>query len=218
MNLTSMLALSLVGCSGSAPLLGGTPIWELFPFDGERTWEYTSTDTSLPYLIVAQSNLEPERKGDVNIYTVNYSTDCFGNSDTCVDGEIVRSIKWSSSVLDGVFFHAYDVGNGFVDLSPPVQLGAKEMLKDESVETTSDNTVWTSTFLGIEACPEALTADWPECGSLEIVAEGNSDGSPLAGQYWATKGNGVAGFHLADEGGTWQLSSIDCTGTCDGEW
>lgn len=217
MNLTSTLLLSFVACSGAQPILGGTPVWDLFPFDGERTWEYTSTDLELPYKLVAESILEPEKKGTMNVYTVNYWTECVGNSDTCVDGDIIRSVKWSSDVIDGVFLHAYDVGDGFVVFDPPVQLALKEMLRDDSVDTQTDGTLWTSTFNGITDCPEALTTDWPECGELELTVD-SGDGIPLAGKYWATKGNGLAGMELAGENGQWQLSSIDCQGECDGEW
>jgi hypothetical protein len=214
---SSVCLLVLTGCPSSQPILGGTPVWEMLPFDGQRTWEYTSTDLELPYRLVASSVLEPEKKGDKNIYSVEYWTDCAGADPECVTGEVLRRVKWSSDVLDGIFIHAYDDGNGYIDLDPPLHFAEKEMLRDEAVETETAGALWTSTFRGIEECPIKLTASWPECGKMELTVS-DGDGYPLAGSYWLTAGNGTASLQLATEEGQWQLSSVDCEGECDGTW
>jgi hypothetical protein len=214
---SSMCLLVLAGCPSPPIVLNGVPIWEMLPFDGQRTWEYTSTDLELPYRLVASSILEPEKKGDRNIYSVEYLTDCVGADPDCVDGEVIRRVKWSSDVLDGVFIHAYDDGGGYIDLDPPLHFAEKEMLRDESVETETAGALWTSTFLGIEECPINLTASWPECARMELTSN-NGDGFPLAGTYYLTAGNGTAALQLSTEEGLWELSSLDCQGECDGTW
>ena len=44
------------------------------------------------------------------------------------------------------------------------------------------------------------------------------DGGPLAGTWWATKGNGVAAFEPAGGAGRWELLDLTCDADCDGSW
>ncbi|MEQ1508069.1 MAG: hypothetical protein ABMB14_37920 [Myxococcota bacterium] len=208
----------VAGCGGDyGPQFNGSPVWQMFPFDGERTWDYINTDTTLPHKLIGTSVLEPEVIGGVNVYTVQYVKECVGADPACVEGELVRKIRWSSTVSDGVFIHGYDIGAGIVDLVPPVQVTEDTMERGDVLETESGGIVWSSTMNGIEQCPIKMTADWPECGSFTIAAD-VGDGYPVAGDLWATKGNGIAAMQLATETGQWQLSDVDCQGDCDGKW
>lgn len=219
MKLAPLVWLGLMGCKPPGIILQPTDLWDMFPFDGQRTWEYQSTNVDLPYKLIATSNLEPDKKGNINIYTVQYWTECVGADPECVDGEVLYQIKWSSTVTDGTQIHAYDVGNGFIELDPPLLLAPEEgMLRDDVVETETGGQLWTSTYKGIQSCPIAMTAEWDQCAVLEVVTEG--DGAPIAGTYWVTRGNGTAALELAHEEGQWQLASIDCEPLedCDGTW
>jgi hypothetical protein len=218
--LSSFALLMLGACKGYPPSFSGSPVWQMFPFDGERTWTYISTDTTLPYKLVAHSTGEPEVVGGDNVYTIEYTSSCFGADPSCIDGEVLRRVKWSSNVTDGVFVHAWAEGDdAFVDLEPPIHVTLDDMKRGETLETTTAGAVWTSTMSGIEECPIALSAAWDECGRFEVSVEG-TDGYPVAGAYWATVGNGIAAMELATETGVWQLSDLDCQteNDCDGTW
>lgn len=210
-------AVGLGGCGGYNQEFGGSPVWQMFPFDGERTWDYISTDTALPYKTIVTSVDEPEVVGGTNVYALTYVTECFGASETCVDGTVIRRMQWSSTVSDGVFIYSYDSGDGYVELDPPLHFAEDSAKKGDAIVTETAGATWTSTMQGIEACPIRLTADWPECGLFEVTVD-VGEGYPLVGKYWATKGNGIAAFELATEAGQWQLSDIDCQGECDGKW
>lgn len=216
MTRTPALLVLLMACKPYDPVFGGSPVWQMFPFDGVRTWEYISVDTELSYKLVATSLGEPEVLAGTNIYNVEYSTHCVTTDPECVEDEVIRKVKWSSTVTDGAYIHAYDAGDGFVDLVPGVRLTYDDMSKDDVIETVVGNVTWTSTMLGIEQCPVTLSADWDECGAFLLeVSEG--DGYPIAGTYWATVGNGVAALEIVTES-QWQLSDISCEGECDGSW
>jgi hypothetical protein len=212
--------LVLTGCTGGyPPYFPGTPVWKMFPFDGEREWSYASDDSTVPYLLTATCDGIPELIQKKNVYTVHYWTDCVGNSDPdCVTGEDQFVIRWSSDVVDGVFVWAYDVGDGFVDLDPPVQVTYDEMKRDDVITTQTGGATWTSTMLGIEECPIRLAAEWDECGAFEIATDGAS-GFPIAGTWWAVAGNGVAAFQRPEDSGQWKLAGADCLDdNCDGDW
>lgn len=211
------MALWLFGCPGPDGIGDGSglPVWTMFPFDGERTWEYTSTDETLGYRWIVRSSGEPDLVDGTAIYTLVTETSCFGADPGCVDGEVVRRTKWSSTSADGVRIHGYDPGDGFVDLLPPVRLVADEADRGDVVETVSGEATWTATMGGLEPCPGNPT--WTECGVFELAVD-TGDGAPIAGTYHATVGNGIAAFELAPEAGVWQLTDGDCSGDCDGSW
>jgi hypothetical protein len=209
-----LLALA-AGCAGNGFTFQGTPVWGMFPFDGERTWDYLSNDTAATYKLNVTSVGEAERVNGNNVYTLTTLIDCLGSDPDCTDGELLYRKSWSSSY--GVHIWGYDVGIGKVEMRPPVQLAVDTMERDQVVETTTGGVVWTSTFLGIQDCPIKLIADWDECGVFELTVDGG-DPFPVAGTYYATAGNGIAAFQHEGEDGRWELSDIDCQGECDGKW
>lgn len=229
-----MIALSLLlGCPGPGPILSGVVTYELFPFDCARTWEFTSTDTSLAYKLVATSDTPPETLQDgTNVYTVQYATDCLGSDPECVDGEVIRKIQWSSTVGDGVYLHGYAIGDGAITkFDPPLQLALENMTKvvdpenpgpTEFAETITNGATWTSVLAEIEACPVKMSVDWDECYRFDVTTDGG-DGAPIAGSWWAIGGQGVVAFEVAGDTGAWQTSSVkavesDDMGACDGDW
>lgn len=216
--MSPFLVILLGGCDGNQYSFSGEPVWELFPFDGQRTWDYISTDESLSYKLIAQSLNEPEQKDGSNVYTVDYSTECVAADADCVDGEILRKIQWSSDIDDGVFIHGFAVGSDpITELSPPLQISKEVAKRDDFVETSTGGAMWTATHMGTEVCPIRMNAAWDECTRIEIAVDAG-DGYPIAGSWWATKGNGVAAMEIATETGQWQISDVACEGECDGTW
>lgn len=212
-----MLLSLLLACAGNSPTYIGSVVWDTFPFDGERTWEFTSSDTTLTYKLVATSDQEPEAVDGVNRYVVDYWTRCLGADEECVDGESLRTIQWSSDVSGGVFVHGYSEGGGaFAQLTPPLHVAKDVMKRDEVLETVTGGATWTSTMVGEDTCPVLLADDW-NCVIFDIASD-TGDGYPLAGRYWTVKGTGFSAMEIATETGQWQLSSTECEGDCDGEW
>jgi hypothetical protein len=212
--------LQLLGCTGTVTY-PGSPTRDLFPFDCERHWEFISTDTSLPYKLIAESNLEPEKdsEGD-NVYTVVYTKQCQSAGAECVPGDVVRKVQFSSPDGDGVSIHGYAEGGGpIVPLEPPVELTLKEQKKGEVVETESGGLAWEATLVAIEACPVKLTVDWTDCYRFDLVVPADETlGEPIAGSYWAIGGQGIVALELVGETGRWELSSEDHQGDCNGQW
>lgn len=212
-----LLGVLLTGCPGYPPTFSGSPVWEMFPFDGEREWKYKSTDDSVPYYLVGNCDGVAEKIQGTNVYTVDYTKDCVSNGAECVPGDRVFQLRWSSTSSDGVFVWAYDAGDGFVDLDPPVRIAEDMAARDDVFTTTTGGATWTSTMVGIQECPIRMSADWPECGTFDVRVD-VGDGAPLVGTWWAVAGNGIAAFTPGEGPEQWQLSSFDCAGECSGHW
>lgn len=227
MTLAPSLFLSLAACSGQNQFtFAGSPVWKLFPFDGQRTWEYISTDESLSYKLVASSILEPEVVRNKNVYTVDYAVECVRTDPECVTGTLLRQLRWSSTVTDGVLVHGWSVDGGpLADYDPPVRITADMAERDDVFVTESGGITWISTVLGVDECPIHMNAAWDECTMFEVAADVDGDGAPdegegypLAGTYWMTQGNGTAALEIVGDSGQWQLSDLGCEGECDGSW
>lgn len=200
-------ALLLAGCDSSVGYVGYR-MDEYFPFDGERTWEFTSTDTTLPYKLVATLDPEPETEGGVEIFSIQYDRVCVSADETCTDAR-VRTVRWSSDAIGGTRIWGYENDAGAVSFDPPVQLTLPQMVPSETATTQLDGVTWTSTFVGVEACPVTWTSEWEDrCLHLHLD-DGDGDatqGSWLAGDYWAIVQYNVVGMALTEDTGTWQLS------------
>jgi len=220
MRFGALLVVLASGCKPYAPSFVGEDVWRMFPFDGSRTWDYISTDTSLPYKVQATCDGQAERIKGKNVYTVQYAKDCVAISDDCVQGELQYQIRWSSDAVDGVFVHAFALGeDDFTDFDPPLQITSDTEKKDDAYTTSTGGASWTSTDVGTEACPVRVAADWPECAHWNVTTDGG-DGVPVAGDWWTVAGNGVAAYQLGTDSGQWQLSDFDCQtdADCDGTW
>ncbi len=225
MRTTVALALVLLsGCGNNENFTyGGTVLWEMFPFDGTRTWEYINDDTELSWTMVGtMTSSEPENENDFSVYTVEYTKHCVGADDTCVEGELVRSIRWSSDAVSGVHIHTWAEGESTLQLDPPIRLAASEGEIKDTQLTHSAGFNWTTTFEAFEECPVRMTVDWPNCGRFHID---DGDGDPLTGlglvgSYWAVRGAGITGLELSGDLPRWQLLKNDCLPEedCNGFW
>lgn len=219
-TLSLILPLSVLGaCGGSNSFnFSGVTVYEMFPFDGDRTWEYISTDTEISYKLVANTVGEPDVIDSTNVYAVEYKVECIGNDPECNDGELLRRERWSSHSRDGVHIHGFEsIAEGVtVDFDPPMQVAKASMARDEVVSTSTAGATWTSTMLGIEDCPGQ--EDWDQCGAFLVETDAAVGGYPIAGKYWAVAGHNLVAIELEGDTGRWELSDSDCTGECDGRW
>jgi hypothetical protein len=209
--------LSLSACGANGYVFGGSDVWEMFPFDGEREWHYVVDTDDLDYKLIGLSSGEPEVLKGKNVYTVDYTKDCVSSTGDCLSGDRLFQLRFSSDSADGVLVHAFDTGDGFVDFNPPVVLTEKSAVRDDVFETQSSGMNWTSTYLGIQECPIRMSADWSECGAFEVTND-TDPANPLVGTWWAVAGSGIAAFMPGEGPSRWELSSFDCTGECDGTW
>lgn len=220
--LPTTLALIALGAAGCTPpnnaSFSGTDMKDLFPFDGERTWEFLNSDVSIPYKLIGTLQPEGEPMGAVTLYTVQFTKECVQVGEPCTDGELMWSTSWTSNLTDGVFIHRYTVADGAaVELDPPLQIATGRMKKDDVIETTTDGSTWTSELMGFEECPVNMAVSWDSCARLE-VASSAGDGAPLAGTYWANAGFNVVAMELPWDIELWGLSKHTCNGECDGRW
>jgi len=202
------LVVTLAACD-SPITYSGYQMEQYFPFDGLRTWEYVSTDTSLPYKLVA--TLDPsfttEQGGDIQVYRVSYEYVCV-SEDPCTPAW-VRDVLWSSDGTYGTRIWGFDTAGGTVSFDPSVQVTDGEMVAGASVVTDTGGDTWTSTFVGVETCPVIWTQEWGDrCVHLHLDdGDGDDDGgSWVAGHYWVITNYNVVGMELTDDTGQWQLS------------
>ncbi|HHO50379.1 MAG TPA: hypothetical protein ENK18_05775 [Deltaproteobacteria bacterium] len=215
-----ILPLSVLGaCGGSNSFsFSGITVYEMFPFDGDRTWEYISTDVDIPYKLIGKTVGEPDVIDGKNVYTVEYTIECISDDPSCGDGEVLRRVKWSSTSRDGVHIHGFDSEGVVVDFDPPLQVATSSMARDDVASTSTAGATWSSTMMGIETCPVRFTEDWDQCGAFLIETDAAVGGYPVAGRYWAVAGHNLAAIELDGDTGRWELSDSDCEGDCDGRW
>lgn len=221
-------AMVLCGCPPDDQFeYGGLQTYDSFPFDGNRSWTWISTDQEVTYWLVGQTRSEdpdPENP-DYRIYNVDYSTDCRGADPDCVEGEVIRSVAWSSDINYGVYIHSWEEAGDRTEFDPPLVLAGKQMKPGDSVVTETAGYEWTATLEGIEACDVNLNVVWNDCLRITLD-DGDEDDRTnvgLTGTYWAIKSQNVVTFELVGEGGRWRLNDSDCVDdegnpACDGIW
>jgi hypothetical protein len=226
----SVLVLSLLlvsACETQENIeFSGTTMDDLFPFDGFRTWEFINTDNEIGYKLVGQMDnvVEVDDDTSVNVYRVDYSKkDCTAVDPDCLDGELLWSLKWSSSGTYGVRIHGMNEGRDeatWVDFDEPLQVATATMKVGETVTSTINGQTWTSTLQAFEDCPVYLPVEWKDCAHLEVVDTGGDalSGMPIAGDYWAIAGRNVVAISRRSDTGQWQLADDECEGECNGLW
>src|SRR5262245_43245092 len=214
-----VIALAFAGCVGGGVPQGGPILWESFPYDGQRTWEYVSSGEAIPYQLVVEI-FGPGEPGllDTIVYTLHYKQDCIREDPSCIPGEILRIIKWSSDPTHGVLVHGFGDLLAMTDFDPPIQISADDASRGDFWVTETGGAKWTSTYVGVEGCDVAMDQVWPECFSFDVGTDAG-EGYPLAGTWWSAQSNGVARMEIATETGQWQLNDFDCEGPdCGTEW
>ena len=174
-----------------------------FPFDGARTWEFTTTEAESRQMLIATLDPESTTLDDGSrVHEVSYDLVCIDvNDETCED-EWVRSLVWSTSRANGVAIRELHAPAGDVVFDEPVYLAAGEMTVGDTIESGD----FTATFFNIEPCPVLWTDQWDTC--VHLILEGGSGlaGEHLAGEYWAVSNFNMVSFQLANSNFQWQLS------------
>ena len=113
-------------------------------------------------------------------------------------------MRWSADDDHGVEIWGFSSPIDSVDYDPPIRLANPLMLPLSSASTVSGGLTWEARFLGHDTCPVTWTSEWDD-RCIHIRLDDGSNGSPIAGDYWAITQYNVVAFRLSDDSGTWQL-------------
>jgi hypothetical protein len=195
---------ALAGCGpGGAYSYDGYVMEGYFPFDGERSWEFISTDTTVGRKIVSTLDSTPEDGASHTIYTITSTRECLDVDPDCKGTELLRDVRWSADQTDGVLIHSWDEGGTNTTFDPPLQLALPRMAVGEVAETQTNGVTYTSTFQAITDCPVQWTDAWTEC--VQLVVDDGGAGTAPAGTWFAVSGYNVVAFQLTGDTGQWEL-------------
>lgn len=226
--------LLLTGCPAQDQFTtDGLELWEHFPFDGTRSWEYISTNLELDYKLqgdMRPDDPDPEVSEDYNIYHIDFTQNCVNPDSGCVDGQLVRTLGFSSDITNGTLIHTFNQGSVNIEFDPPLVVAPKEFdTVGQTEDTSTDGITWSSTLVGFEPCSNVIAmqgSDFEKSNCSAHLTLSDNDNFPdtnygLAGDYWVAKGLGIVGISLeGDDGEIWGLSKMDCEPLeeCNGQW
>lgn len=206
------------GCDGGATTYTGFPMDSFFPFDGNREWEYVNDDPSISYHVkgVLDPVFEAAEGGSQQIYTINYTIECFAEDPTCVTGDPfrIRALRMSSDGAFGTLVHSADfTETGIETFDPPIELTAGDGKVGDIWTTETAGFTFASRFDHKADCDVPYTDEWTDCITLVVDADGADNvanvegGHPLYGEWVAVTGYNVIQFKWRDDPETWRLLS-----------
>jgi len=210
-RISVVAAVLLLGCENPDQYnYQGYVMDDFFPFDGERSWEFSAPDAQISYKLLAtlEPGTEMRDNGATKVFTVRYDVSCDVGLDSCEDGEWLQSVQWASNKSYGTKLYSYSSSStGLVQFESPIALTLDRMKVGDSATTQMGATLWTSTFVAVESCPVEWTDTWDECVHLELSHDGEAEtpGYQLAGDYWAVSGYNVVAMTRTVDPGQWRL-------------
>lgn len=180
-----MLLITLFACGGPSTSYTGHNTYEYVALDGTRTWKYTNESMGFDMVV---EKIDTQKIDNVEIITLEYSK--FDPQ------ELLGSIKWSSDSLEGILIHGYETTNGGMDFEEPVLIAEYRMVPGEIVTTTTDGVTFTSTFEGVETCPNDWITDGDDWNCLKFTVEDDGAAStfPFVGEWWFANTWGASRF------------------------
>lgn len=192
------------GCGEPTYGYQGYQMYDKFPLDGTRQWEYNNEDESINWTLLVEKK-DTAIVGENQVVTLEYS-----NDDT---GDLFFTVDWSSDSTDGILLHGYeDIANAAspVTFSSPIQVAEKWMLPGDVVTTETDGFTFTSTFNNVEGCGTYWVPDWDDVQCVVMTID-DGDGDPatngqFTGTYWLVPRYGIALMELTSSQGRWNLA------------
>lgn len=221
----ALIALSLTACGTPAYQYAGYRTYEHFPLDGsERSWLYKHQEKD--FLMSVEKLPDPTQVGSKKIHTLRYAKED--------PYQVLFSIKWSSDSTDGVEVHGYmveesandggDTDDGedttgdtgmagdvivgqWVEFSPPLQLTEFQMAPGDIVQSSAGGFDYTTTFEGMEGCPNDWRDDW-DCMKL-VIESTETDPAPFVGTWHLATRYGASLFQPQGDNYPWTLVTAD---------
>ncbi len=201
MTPTIALASLVLACTGTGPIYNGVQTYEYFPIEGERTWRYAMEDDSAGYLLEVEK-VDSRSENGTEVVTLEYR-----RSDTM---DLLYSTTWSSDAAGGIRVYSYEMQGGeSVTYSPPVEFAEYTMRPGDEVVTETGGMTFTSTYVGVENCPNLWVSDVWECLHFSID-DGDGDdmvGAPFAGDWWIAGSWGPSIFQPTGWTSPWVLTN-----------
>lgn len=201
--------LALAACGDGTYGYSGRDMSDYFPFDGERVWEFVSTNPDVPYKSVAV--LDPAYRqtedGKTWIFQVSHHKECVTAGADCVTDEPLFAYEMSSDDSDGVLIWSYAGPDGqLTTFDPPLMVADSMMVAGDEVVTETNGTAYTAKFVGMEHCPIRWTDGWEDCAKISIS---EANGAWPSGDLWAISGWNQVAWKAAGQDDQWQLSWAD---------
>ncbi len=202
-----------VACSGTSYEYGGYKTYEYMALDGNRAWEYVNDSTDVEWKLEVTKMQPVEEIDNKLIVTLEYAKED--------PAEYLYSVKWSSDSADGIQIHDWEEDGAWVGPDEPVQLTDYQMAPGDFVESSGGGYDFTTTFTGVETCPNHWISEentW-DCLVFEID-DGDGDdlaGAPFAGTWWLAKGWGASRFVPTGYDEPWVLADGDWTSDSSNE-
>ena len=206
----ALVGLLLGGCEGQKFAYDGETLWERFPLEGDRLWEYVNEDSAVDYSLAIEKTAEQLQDGK-SVVTLTY---------TAIDGDggkvVIHEVDWSSDADDGIEIWRWtdftaDAAGVTTEFSPPIQMAARQMNNGESVVTTTGAGTYTGQYLGLQDCPNNWSNDTWECARLTLTSD--VGGEPFTGEYWIAMSYGTSWMAPTEAGGKWVLSNANFAGS-----
>jgi len=202
--LFALAPMMFFGCETTEDETGPVDMSEAFPVGGNSSWEFLNANATVSYTLIG--SLAQDRT-DESLYTIKYVKHCMAVDETCVEGELVRSLTLSNDANNGVLIHGTNDAGIETVYEPPLTMAAAEMYQSDQMITQTAGFTWTSTLVATEECPVVITGGIAEqCVRISLSDGGMGEtNSGLVGEYWATAGYGIVAMDVASDEGRWEL-------------
>lgn len=198
------LALFSVGCAGQKFAYPGEKLWERFPLEGQRLWEYTNEDTTVEYSLAIEKSGSTLVDGKERVILAHTAIDSEG-------GEVLlHELEWSTDADDGIELWSWtdftaDSAGVVTTYDPPIQMAAREMNAGDVVTTTTGPGTFTGEYLGLGDCPNNWSNDTWECAQISLTSD--VGGEPFTGTYYIAMSYGMSWMEPVEVGGKWVLAN-----------
>lgn len=211
-----MLLPALLGCeSYHYEVERWCPVYDYVPLDGYRTWTYVNEGVDWP--LVLHTGATSILDDGTETVTIDWTR---GDTD-----EALGSVTWSSAHHEGVFIHAWSVGDEEPTVfNAPVGLTDKRglMQPGDTAGTTTNGCTFLSELVDWDVHCRTQWSPWDPTDNLCIHmrlddGDGDDDAGPnFAGDYWFLGDFGAAWMRLTGYPEIWNLYQYD--GVDDPDW
>ena len=173
------------------------PMWEYFPVDGKRSWEYASDDEDATYDLEIERH-DAEGPEGLDVYRFELREE--------ESGDNLADVYWSSTSSFGIYVHGFThpLAKGSETLDEPITIATPYMSVGDQLVSGEGLGQITSTLVGVEPCNNHWVAEgWDSCLHLDVDDGGL--GLAFAGDFWLVPRYGIALWSPSNTESTWVL-------------